>query len=96
MVQDTDVRVVVEGVETKEQYSFISSLEVDEMQRYILSEPVNAESMTDLLFPNSIVQKKKIWFVSGKLFLILNVCWLMQYVEGEETKLKVEAVYKSV
>ena len=59
MVHDAGVSLVAEGVETKEQYSYISSLEVDEMQGYILSKPVNAESMTDLLFTDAYVQKKK-------------------------------------
>jgi len=59
MVRDTGVRVVVEGVETDEEYTYIRSLEVDEMQGYILSEPVNVESMTNLLFPDVVKHKKK-------------------------------------
>ena len=58
MVRETGVKVVSEGVETQEQFSYISDLNVDEMQGHILSEPVNVESMTNLLFPDSLVQKE--------------------------------------
>lgn len=52
MVHATGVKVVSEGIETQTQYDYISSLNVDEMQGYLLSKPVDFDSMTNLLFPD--------------------------------------------
>lgn len=51
MVHATGVKVVSEGVETQEQYDFINDLNIDEVQGYLISKPGDADSMTDLLFP---------------------------------------------
>ncbi|MBT8120210.1 MAG: diguanylate cyclase [Gammaproteobacteria bacterium] len=53
MVHATGVKVVSEGIETQAQYDYIRTLNVDEMQGYILSKPVDDDSMTSLLFPDS-------------------------------------------
>jgi len=53
MVQATGVRVVSEGVETQEQYDFINELNIDEVQGYLIGKPGVAESMTDILFPDT-------------------------------------------
>lgn len=53
MVHATGVKVVSEGIETQTQYDYINSLNVDEMQGYILSKPVDVDSMTNLLLPES-------------------------------------------
>ena len=52
MVHATGVKVVSEGVETQEQYDFINDLNIDEVQGYLISKPGDANSMTDLLFPD--------------------------------------------
>ena len=51
MVHATGVKVVSEGIETQAQYDYINSLNVDELQGYILSKPVDADSMTNMLLP---------------------------------------------
>ena len=53
MVHATGVKVVSEGIETQEQYDYVKELNVDEIQGYILSKPVDVESMTSQLFPDS-------------------------------------------
>jgi diguanylate cyclase (GGDEF)-like protein/PAS domain S-box-containing protein len=56
MVHATGVKVVAEGIETQTQYDYINTLNVDEMQGYILSKPIDTESMTNLLFPDANVK----------------------------------------
>ena len=51
MAHETGVKVVSEGVETEEQLEYIKSLNVDQLQGYILSKPVNVAEITSLLFP---------------------------------------------
>ena len=53
MVQAAGIKVVSEGVETQEQYDYINDLNVDEVQGYLFGEPNDADSMTNLLFPDS-------------------------------------------
>ena len=57
MVHAAGVKVVSEGIETQEQYRYIKKLKVDEFQGYMISKPVDSESVTELLFP-SISNKK--------------------------------------
>jgi diguanylate cyclase (GGDEF)-like protein len=58
MVRDTGVKVVSEGIETQEEYFYISSLNVDEIQGYIISKPVDAEAVTEILFPSALMEKR--------------------------------------
>jgi EAL domain-containing protein (putative c-di-GMP-specific phosphodiesterase class I) len=51
MVHSTGVKVVSEGVETQEQFSYISSLNIDEVQGYLVGKPADADATTNLLFP---------------------------------------------
>lgn len=51
MVHSTGVKVVSEGVETQEQFAFVSDLNIDEIQGYLIGKPGDADSMTNLLFP---------------------------------------------
>lgn len=51
MAHDTGVQVVSEGVETQEQFDYVRGLEVDTLQGYILSKPINVAAMSQLLFP---------------------------------------------
>jgi EAL domain-containing protein (putative c-di-GMP-specific phosphodiesterase class I) len=53
MVHATGVKVVSEGIETQEHLDFVKNLNVDEIQGYLLSKPIDYESMTDLLFTDS-------------------------------------------
>lgn len=50
MAKNVGFQVVCEGIETTEQYNFSRNLKVDEIQGYILSPPINADSMSVLLF----------------------------------------------
>ena len=54
MVHAAGVKVVAEGIESQTQYDYINSLNVDELQGYILSKPIDIDSMTNLLFPDAI------------------------------------------
>ncbi len=58
MVHAAGVKVVSEGVETKEEYAYIKSLDVDELQGYLLSKPVDAKTTKAILFPESEKQVK--------------------------------------
>ena len=58
MVHAAGVKVVSEGVETKEEYAYIKDLHVDELQGYLLSKPVEAEAAKAILFPGSEKQMK--------------------------------------
>ena len=49
MAHAIDMRVVAEGVETREQLLLLRALECDEIQGYFVSRPVPAEQMTVLL-----------------------------------------------
>lgn len=51
MAHQTGVKVVSEGVETKAQQDYVTSLNVDELQGYILSKPIDITAMINLLFP---------------------------------------------
>ena len=58
MVHAAGVKVVSEGVETKEEYAYIKDLDVDELQGYLLSKPVDAKTTKAILFPDSEKQMK--------------------------------------
>jgi diguanylate cyclase (GGDEF)-like protein len=49
MAHALDMRVVAEGVETKEQLNVLRALECDEIQGYFVSRPVSAEQMALLM-----------------------------------------------
>ena len=51
MAHDTGVQVVSEGIETQEQLDYVKGIEVDVLQGYILSKPINTADITQLLFP---------------------------------------------
>ncbi len=58
MVHAAGVKVVSEGVETQEEYAYIKDLGVDELQGYLLSKPVDAETVKTIIFPDSEQQVK--------------------------------------
>ena len=58
MAHKTGVKVVSEGVETREEYSYIKGLTVDELQGYLVSKPVDAEAVKMILFPDAEKQMK--------------------------------------
>ena len=49
MAQGLNLRVVAEGVETREQLAFLQDHECDEAQGYYFSRPVPAQQFTELL-----------------------------------------------
>jgi diguanylate cyclase (GGDEF)-like protein/PAS domain S-box-containing protein len=49
LAHNLNMRVIAEGVETREQVQFLTERGCDEMQGYYFSRPVNAESFTALL-----------------------------------------------
>ena len=49
MAHGMDLKVIAEGVETLEQYKLLEELSCDEIQGYLFSKPVDAESATKLL-----------------------------------------------
>ena len=49
LAKKLDIRVVAEGVETKEQQSFLLNLECDWLQGFLFSRPVAKENLTKLL-----------------------------------------------
>jgi EAL domain-containing protein (putative c-di-GMP-specific phosphodiesterase class I) len=44
MVRDMDMRVVAEGVETREQFDYLKEMNCDYMQGYYFSKPMPAEA----------------------------------------------------
>jgi diguanylate cyclase (GGDEF)-like protein len=60
MVHATGVKVVSEGVETQEEYAYIKELEVDELQGYLISKPVDVKAVELILFPDAVKQMKTI------------------------------------
>ena len=49
-----DMKVIVEGVETKEQYEFLNENECNEIQGYYFSKPLDCESFEKLLIKKNI------------------------------------------
>lgn len=50
MAHEIDLRVVAEGVEKKNEYKYVQSLGVDELQGYIVSKPVSPMQIERMLF----------------------------------------------
>ena len=53
LAQNLRLKVVAEGVETKEQLSFLNLLRCDEYQGYFFSQPVDVDSLKNLIALNS-------------------------------------------
>lgn len=53
MAHALGMEVTAEGVETEAQYNLLKELSCDHVQGYLLSQPIDAESITDLLKKNS-------------------------------------------
>ena len=58
MAKEIGLRIVSEGVEDEDEYNYIKELSVDEMQGFILSKPVDAETMTHTLLHKDTLVKK--------------------------------------
>ena len=58
MAHEIGLKVVAEGIENQEEYSFVHNLGVDELQGYMLSKPLDVDSMTRALFTSSNRRKK--------------------------------------
>jgi len=53
MAHEIGLKVVAEGIENQDEYSYVHNLGVDEMQGYLLSKPLDVDSMTNTLFTSS-------------------------------------------
>ena len=60
MAQNVGLKVVSEGVETKEQMDFVSSVNIDEVQGYILSKPIEADAITAMIADSRSITTQKI------------------------------------
>lgn len=49
MAHNVGLKVVSEGIEDNAQYEFVSGLDVDELQGFMLSKPVDSDTITNLL-----------------------------------------------
>ncbi|KDE39258.1 diguanylate cyclase/phosphodiesterase (GGDEF & EAL domains) with PAS/PAC sensor(s) [Nitrincola lacisaponensis] len=49
LCQSLGLKTVAEGVETRQQYDLLSSIGVDQVQGYMLSRPVTADAVTELI-----------------------------------------------
>jgi len=58
MAHEIGLKVVAEGIENQDEYSYVHKLGVDEMQGYMLSKPLDVDSMTRALFTSSNRRKK--------------------------------------
>jgi EAL domain-containing protein (putative c-di-GMP-specific phosphodiesterase class I) len=58
MAHEIGLKVVAEGIENQEEYSYVRKLGVDEIQGYMLGKPLDASSMTRTLFARA--NKRKI------------------------------------
>ena len=58
MAHEIGLKVVAEGIENQQEYSYVRKLGVDEMQGYMLSKPLDVNSMTRTLFARSNKRKK--------------------------------------
>jgi diguanylate cyclase (GGDEF)-like protein len=58
MAHEIGLKVVAEGIENQDEYSFVHKLGVDEMQGYMLSKPLDVDAMTRALFTSSNRRKK--------------------------------------
>ena len=58
MAHEIGLKVVAEGIENQDEYSFVHKLGVDEMQGHMLSKPLDVDSMTRALFTSRNRRKK--------------------------------------
>ena len=58
MAHEIGLKVVAEGIETQAEYSYVRKLGVDELQGYMLSKPLDVNSMTRTLFAGRNKHKK--------------------------------------
>ena len=58
MAHEIGLKVVAEGIENQDEYSYVHKLGVDELQGYMLSKPLDVNAMTRTLFA-SVNKRKK-------------------------------------
>ncbi len=58
MAHEIGLKVVAEGIENQDEYSYVHKLGVDEMQGYMLSKPLDVSAMTRTLFASANKRKK--------------------------------------
>ncbi|PKM80088.1 MAG: hypothetical protein CVU89_15110 [Firmicutes bacterium HGW-Firmicutes-14] len=59
LAQNLKLKVIAEGVETEEQLAFLKEQNCDQIQGYLFSRPVSAESFTELLKTRNISEKRE-------------------------------------
>jgi diguanylate cyclase (GGDEF)-like protein len=65
MAHELGMKVVAEGVETKEHYHFLEQERCDIVQGYLISHPVTAEAMEQLLREQALAEREQLSFLSG-------------------------------
>ncbi|MEO6699092.1 MAG: EAL domain-containing protein, partial [Paraperlucidibaca sp.] len=65
MAHELGMKVVAEGVETKEHYRFLEQERCDIVQGYLISRPVTAEAMEQLLREQALAERQQPSFLSG-------------------------------
>jgi len=58
MAHEIGLKVVAEGIENQTEYSYVRKLGVDELQGYMLSKPLDVDSMTRTLFSGKSKHRK--------------------------------------
>ena len=58
MAHEIGLKVVSEGIENQAEYNYVNKLGVEEMQGYLLSRPLDADTMTHALFTNRSKSRK--------------------------------------
>jgi diguanylate cyclase (GGDEF)-like protein len=58
IAHDIGLKVVAEGIENQDEYSYVHKLGVDEMQGYMLSKPLDVNAMTRTLFASNNRRKR--------------------------------------
>lgn len=58
MAHEIGLKVVAEGIENQPEYNYVHKLQVDQMQGYLLSKPIDVNAMTRILFESRAKRRK--------------------------------------
>jgi EAL domain-containing protein (putative c-di-GMP-specific phosphodiesterase class I) len=59
LARSLHLKVIAEGIETKAQLAFLKSLRCDEVQGYLISQPIPVNEFIELLDAQSMMQLKR-------------------------------------